>query len=379
MPPQEGRDTKPSLHFSSAEHSVLGMNGSAMDTLRDNAPAVVGAFRLVSILMASVAHPLTLMHGFFVLGSEVILLLYGNRNDIEKHKKTQKNTPSPGPIGKVFEPHKYPIESSAAFDVMGEIPHFILGAGMILGWEMGGVASFIGESLPTTCPPGTEAVPHGNHFHCNPIEGVAAMPQIGDPDYAEKLNKWLEAQQSGTATPINASGHNHLTGMALMIHGALGVLGHLPLWLLGPEKNKSSPAAIDLVGDDLMPTKPTQTKLEFAQSTSTVVGSLGGDVKQWFTDNQVMISSVLQAAMAVSMFMATGMPVIYQLAGIPLLAGAVLQGALVSKADFSAEAKKEEKPESASKNTSQNLVHSAAYTGKVKAHDPKQFQNGLPA
>lgn len=379
MMPVEATNDQARLHFESSDHHVLGMQGPLIDKLRDNAPRVVGGLRLVSILMASVAHPLLGLHALFVLGSEVVLLLFGNRERIEGYKTPEGEKPFLGPIGKALQPHKYPIESSAALDVLGEIPHLILGASIVFNWDIGGIESLLGESPPDAtstaltdeCGDGMQPVQHGGHVDCLPLDALPPAPSPFEENYVEKYTQWQMDVEAAKQAALEGAGHQHLTGIALTVHGALGVLGHLPLWLFGPEKTQQANERVDRAGNKATST-PSSEGLEFAEAKSTVVGALGaGNVLQWFTNHQVMISSVLQAAMAVTMMVATGMPDIYQLAGVPLLAGAVLQGMLVNKADFSAEAKKKKKQlDPTPERTVQSHVHSVAYTGKVKLHDP---------
>jgi hypothetical protein len=544
------------------------MQGPLIDKLRDNAPRIVGALRLVSILMASVAHPLLGLHAVFVLGSEAVLLLFGNRKSVAKHQKGVQDKPLPGPIGKALQPHKYPIESSAALDVLGEIPHLILGASMVLNLDITGIESLLGESVsdighsggghdpashlsttgsehahtatqvadtsPTVAPeaPGnvTQAHPH-NHEHtpgggapgsmwgrgrmaeiaagqasgevlnafqldslekaraldtlaldstttmnaadsltvdssAAPImpESIAADSTIADTARLEVEKDSLPGESEGKKrvfgfgpeamrermaehaalhdstsasfdsthaaqhsnwqssdtplhnhdTPLSAGedagktahhhhdnhashgshsnhgghggdsghgshgGHHHPTGIALMLHGAIGVLGHLPLWLFGPERNGRKVERMDLAGDDFVSNKE-QPSLHFAESRSQVVGSRGNRALQWFRDNQVVLSSVLQMAIGVTMLLATGMPLSYQLAGIPLTAAGAFQALFVRKREFSAEAEVADSPPTEKETVAnpslkaEKPVQSASHVDRLRHHDQKQL------
>ena len=373
--------TDTDLQFRSTEHKVLGMEGPLVDTFRDNAPRIVGALRLGSILMASVAHPLLGLHAAFVLGSEAILLLFGNKKSVEKHKTEEGEQPLFGPLGKVAQPHKYPIEASAAFDVLGEIAHLLLGVSIVFGVAIPGLEMWLGEGAVAEAGAtgdthaahasheghghGAEAcedgVWHEGHGHCHPSGENA--PRSFAP--------WLSQQHpmappaAPTPAPTAAvtdlhAGHNHPSGIALMVHGALGVFGHLPLWLFGPEKNGKKVNAVDFNGDNVS-TKDMDESLEFAQSESKIVGTEDKGLMQWFKDNQVVISSVLQMAMGVTMMVATGMPQAYQLAGIPLFIAGAIQAVFVNKRDFSAESPADTQAE--------KRVHSATHDGRLRSHE----------
>jgi|GEM_PF-3239421 len=358
------------LYFEDSSHSMVGMDGLTVDTLRDNAPRVVGGLRLSSILMAAAAHPLLGMHALFVLGSESVLLLFGNRQQVEKHKAENNDTQTPNPLSKAVQPHKYPLESSAALDVIGEIPHFLLGAGILMGVDMPWVESFLGEEAAAQAAEALGECPPGHESHC--IDGVhtphTELPSAPErPNFAERpqtlsFQDSLEAARAraeelaaGGAAPTapeavtdttpeaspDAISHVHLTGGALMLHGALGVMAHLPLWLFGPEKAGHHAGHLDFVGDDIAPSH-VQESLEFAESKSKIVGTEDKGLMQWFRDNQVAISSVLQVAIGVTMMVAVGMPDMYRLAGIPLIAAGALQAAFVTKSDFSVDGPLEE-------------------------------------
>lgn len=421
------------LQFHSAEHKVLGMEGPMVEALRDNAPKAVGGLRLTSILMASVAHPMLAAHGFFVFASEAVLLLFGSKKSVEKYKGYEDENESLNPLSKAIRPHKYPLESSSALDIIGEVPHFILGASMVYGLDLGETTKdflewFLGEEIHETadgthaghnhdghdhgpndhttadknsCGPDQQRVEHGDHFDCidTNINAAPIEPDPWDMDYDEKYEQWEKeyaqweaetaaaeaaaTQAAGQAACDSAAkdcasaekdceedGHNHLTGAALMVHGALGVLGHLPLLLFGPEKDGKKTEHFDAVGDDIGQEHQIES-LEFSQAESKVVGTQDKGILQWFKDHQVAISSTLQVAIGVTMIVATGMPDIYQWAGVPLVAAGVMQALLVNKKDFSADAPAEDTHHHHHEETKNN-VHSPIHYGNLAHYEQER-------
>ena len=378
---------KESLQFESSDHNMVGLEGDAIDKMRDNAPSIVGGLRLGSVLMMAVGHPLSFIHGLFVLGSEAVLLLYGNKEHIEQQKEESKGDEPAGVMTKAFNPKKYPIESSAAMDTIGEMSHLILGIALLAGVDLSDWDVLLGHEAELTSEACVDLIDHGNHIDCVAADGTITIqplteaadgtpsrpspPSFTDPDFDAKFEAFQQAQEAAklaaeeavsatsdiAAQAEESSNAKRALGAGLTIHGVLGTLAHAPLWLLGTEKEGKQTDDVDLSGDDIIP-QSHPTSLEFSKSESNIVGAEDKGLIEWFKDNQIAISSVLQIALGATLLATTGFGPIYQAAGIPLMAAGALQAAFVRKRDFSADVDAEEQTE--------NQVHSASLDGKIQ-------------
>jgi len=325
-----------SLRFAHSESLRLHFGGPFAEWMEEHAAQVVGGLRAASIISlpltgvvlalgtggmaaaaaaAAAAAPL-FMHSALVLGSEAVLLLFGKKGDVQKHA-ADENGQEPNALGKIVQPHKYPLQASAALDIMGEVSHIWYGVERFMAGDASGAVELAEEAV---------ANPHDPH-------GFA-------PEWAQNM---FEGHDHGAHAPgdMSVHGHSH-TGYTPIIHGVLGVAAHLPL-LLG-RSHKPHSHLRELTGDSLRTeiTKESEQSLRFGSSESKAVGA-GGGLIEWVKDNPVAVASTLQFAMAAAMLVGGLLEMMpgYIVAGALLATAAVIQGVFVKKHEYAPQHKGE--------------------------------------
>jgi hypothetical protein len=121
-------DNVDALTFAKSESKPVGMHGSLMDKLRDNAPRIVGALKLVAdVTIGFVASPLMIAYSVFAVTGRLIMMAYGTKahqEELAAEKAAGKIQPLEnsfsGSLKKMTRPSHYPMEAAAGFSVIGE-------------------------------------------------------------------------------------------------------------------------------------------------------------------------------------------------------------------------------------------------------------------
>lgn len=314
--------TGQSLQFSRSAHQQLGMGKGWMANIQDNAPALVGAMRLGAALLPVAAGvlgwddpdvlkealPFLSIHGAGLVGSELILLANGSKEKRQQAAKEYAGVPEEPDWRKPLNPKRYPLESSAALDVVGESAMVLGGALMLFGIMPDWLESALGihehgAEMADCVEHETEALPSFSSFTPPAFDGAH------DHVHCDTANDEL---------------HNHAGGFAVLAHGAVGLLAHLPI-IFGKEGahthafSEHSKAADD-----------KKDSLTFAKSTSKKVGVVGRAF-EGLKDNPIAVASALQAAVGVSLILAFPASWSLMASGAIITASAVLQGLFVRK------------------------------------------------
>ncbi len=134
------------LQFANSESKAVGFSGGLMNTLRDNAPRVVGVLKAIGdIAGAMVGHPFMIAFAAFGLVGRSFMVMWGTK----KHKETLA-TEQAGkdikPLGnswndslqKMLKPRQYPMEAAAGMSLIAESCGAAYGAAELLegnpGW-----------------------------------------------------------------------------------------------------------------------------------------------------------------------------------------------------------------------------------------------------
>ena len=361
--------TQEPLVFAQSDSKTLGAEGSFMDTLKDNGPQVIGGLRLAGLIAAAMTgNEFLVAHTMFVLASEVVLLMFAHKDKIQEARETTPDETDPNVVEKVAQPHKYPLETSAALDFLGELSHIGFGA-QLMGWLGGGAEA---PDVPSTtdallddaeegrdtCPEGLYEHKHGEHVHCSfTPQRPAFLPDepIDATESAEAATDTTEDTHDHEAEHGHGHDHDHFkqAGLIGILHGGFGVLAPLPLLLFGPEKDKKGHghSHLDLTGEDFVEPEASAQKREdvtpddglvFQQSESQTVGTKGDGILGWIQDHQVMISSVLEFGLGMTMLFMPGAALPgndewYRIGGAIIATAAALQPILITKRDYSAE------------------------------------------
>jgi len=120
MQPGNAPDT---LVFADSESKAVGMSGSFMDTIRENAPRIVGGLKLAGDLTTAFSlDPFMIGYSAFAITSRVLLMVYGTKENQRKvAQETGAREAEPSTLGKALHPRKYPVESSAGLAMIAEL------------------------------------------------------------------------------------------------------------------------------------------------------------------------------------------------------------------------------------------------------------------
>lgn len=128
MNAQSETHTESPLHFAQSESKSVGVTGSLMDRLRENAPRVVGVLKAIGdIAGGMVGHPLMIAFTGFGLVGRIFMVKWGTK----KHQEALAAEKAPEhivPLGnswsdslqKVLKPRQYPMEAAAGMSLIAE-------------------------------------------------------------------------------------------------------------------------------------------------------------------------------------------------------------------------------------------------------------------
>ena len=119
----------PSLRFAASESRVVGFGGSWMNTIRANAPRIVGMLKLAGdITVGFSGAPLLMAYSALAITGRLIMIGYGTKKN--QQKTAQDTTPEldalaedrsfTGTLKKAAHPKAYPVEASSALSVIAE-------------------------------------------------------------------------------------------------------------------------------------------------------------------------------------------------------------------------------------------------------------------
>ena len=325
------------LRFAQSAHQQLGMRTSAIQGIKDNAPAIVGAMRLGAALLplAAVgvgiedpsalegALPFLSIHGAGLVGSELILLANGSKEKRQKVAQEYSGQPDAPDWRKPLNPERYPLESSAALDIVGEAAMILGGALMLGGFMTEGLADIFGLHTHGT---DAELLAEDCVDHSRDLPEFA--PRFVPPAFAETLDmphNHVHCEDIAGAT----HDHSHNGGWAFILHGLVGMAAHLPI-VFGKEGAHTHNLFSDELSEHSRSQKETKQSLTFAQSSSEQVGVVG-QAFNVVKDNPIAVASALQAAVGVSLMVAFPASWSLMASGAIIAASAVLQGFLVRK------------------------------------------------
>lgn len=156
-------NTPENLSFAKSESKAVGMHGSLMDKMRDNAPRIVGLMKIgMDVAVAMTGSPWLIAYAAFAITGRMISIIYGSKHHQEKLVEEKAAGRHQKLLGhslrendrKIFSPRKYPVEASAGLSVIAEsfgvgygIARFMAGAtgftplltGLIAVWSYGNI------------------------------------------------------------------------------------------------------------------------------------------------------------------------------------------------------------------------------------------------
>ena len=288
------------LRFASSQSKAVGLSGSWMDYIRNNAPRIVGVMKIGGDIATSLTHPIMYGYGLFAIIGRFIMIGYGTKDNQKSAAKEYQQDPSKldkeggevTTLSKILHPKAYPIESSAALSLIAEP----------FGIAYGISRFFVKKTQEEITKEAKELV-----------EKTPDLP-------------WEEALEQAASS----------TGFTPIILGVIGVLSYANI-LFSKEKEEKKPQADKEQGDD--------GSLRFAESTSKPQGWLAPITKK-LKENPVFTSSLINASIA-TMMMIGGIwerqPIVYIISGAIGLASNLLMAFAVSKQGFNIEGAEEEK------------------------------------
>ena len=318
------------MNFASSESKAVGMGGTWVDKVKDNAPRIVGGMKLAGdIGMGLIGHPLMILYSAFAITSRLIMIGFGtktNQQDAAKayQSKLSNETGTLAAVKKALHPKAYPIEASSASSSIAEV------FGISYGVYRSSVVSSLSQVQDAAKElkqddPGIsweDAIGQASEANGMTLERVTEhVHHIVDKAPEMKLEDALsEAVES--------------SGITLIISGTLALSAYL-FALLGKERITEKEKAEE---------EQEVTSLPFAQSTSKPQSWLGKKLKA-LKDNPIFSSSIVNGIDGVVMIVGglmKHMQTSYIVAGALYLTSNILMAATVTKKKFNIEGAQED-------------------------------------
>lgn len=214
-----------SLRFASSESKMVGASGGLMDKLRANSPRVVGMLKLPGDMSVSIINPNPFLICYTVLAciARIIMIMYGTKaNQAKVADELGNESGAEESIwGKITNPSKYPVESSAAISTVAEAFGLAYGVSMFMAGGTGftpivvGLIAVWAYSHILLGKEGKDIQKTAEEQNAEQQSLVFASSQSKD------LGWWGGIQQKMKENPVFSSSITNLGVSAFMIIGGL--------------------------------------------------------------------------------------------------------------------------------------------------------------